>query len=263
MTTKIDLVNDAYAQLRISGLTVVPGASENVLALNRLENMMAEFLAAGIAVDYVEEDVPVATTEHKVNRKYWQAIAVNLAFRLCLDFGKQPTPLLLSLQRGGYSFLLSSTANNVVTQYPSRFPTGSGNYNILGGIYFSPSSAAATAAAAATTSKCGITTLNLTDDYQLALTDLLKRVIMNSEVAKTILLPVSMSEAYDGYWIDFFRVGSSALIINSTAVGVSLGNSGLRTYTMNASSNYSHARLSFIYTINGWVINGYGGFIVS
>lgn len=129
MTTKADLINGAYSQLRISGITVQPTPEDNTLALNRLENMMAEFSDPGrnICVGYAFEDDPDLNTLHNVERQYWYALECNLAMRLVPDFGKTPSQALIAFQQSGYSFLSASTAPRRQTQYPSRMPRGSGN----------------------------------------------------------------------------------------------------------------------------------------
>jgi len=47
---KVDRLSAAYSKLRISGLTVDPNPSDLELALNELENMMAELASRGIEV---------------------------------------------------------------------------------------------------------------------------------------------------------------------------------------------------------------------
>ncbi len=39
---KVDILNDAYSKIRISGLTVTPTPPDLELSLNRLESMMSE-----------------------------------------------------------------------------------------------------------------------------------------------------------------------------------------------------------------------------
>ena len=126
---KVDLINGAYSQLRISGLTVIPSENDNVLALRRLEGMMNEFSKRNICVGYNFEDAPDINSTCGVDSAYWFAIECILAGRLLADFGKgkEPDPVLLLNARAGMSFLYSSTATPVQTQYPSRQSIGAGN----------------------------------------------------------------------------------------------------------------------------------------
>ena len=113
--------------MRISGLTKQPGGDDITLALNRLENMAAEWEEANICTGYAFEDTPDTGTPHNVSRPYWSAYESNLAMRLLADFGKQPSQGLAMEARGTFSRLSSSTARPTEVQYPVRQPVGSGN----------------------------------------------------------------------------------------------------------------------------------------
>ena len=125
--TKHDLISGAYSIMKISGLTVIPGAADISLALDRLENMAAEFAARNICTGYAFEDTPATTSLHNMARKYWYPYEINLASRLLSDFGKSLTPELMQSLQSGLSFLHSDTAIITPTPYPSRMPRGSGN----------------------------------------------------------------------------------------------------------------------------------------
>lgn len=127
---KSDLIKDGYSQLRISGLTVNPGAESNQLALERLENMAAEFFDRDICVGYFFEVDPDPTTPCGLKRSYKYAFSCILAVRLLSDFGKgfKPDPSLFTNAAAQMSFLYSQTAKMPKTEYPSRMPVGSGNH---------------------------------------------------------------------------------------------------------------------------------------
>ncbi len=131
---KIDLISGAYSKLRISGLTVQPSPRDTELALNTLENMMAEYTARNICVNYKFENEPDTGSPSGVERKYWDAIMCVLAVRLIPDFGKgqQPDPILITQSNGAISFLSSNTAMNRQVQPPNRMPRGSGNRRYRG-----------------------------------------------------------------------------------------------------------------------------------
>lgn len=124
---KGDLINGAYSKLVISGITTQPKSEEITLGIERLEDMMAEFEDRNICVNYAFEDEPGFNTLHNVDRKYWEAIKSMLAYRLVLDFGKEPTAALSRASNSAFSFLSSSTAITRETAYPNRMPRGSGS----------------------------------------------------------------------------------------------------------------------------------------
>ncbi len=127
MTTKADLINGAYSLMRISGITVIPSGEDLTLALTRLESMAAEFEGRNIVTDYNFEENPQTSSLHNLERKFWYAYEANLAIRLLPDFGKQPTPVLITQQQAAYSFLVANTAPFREISYPTRMPRGLAN----------------------------------------------------------------------------------------------------------------------------------------
>jgi hypothetical protein len=127
LTTKIEFINGAYSLIRISGITVDPSGGDITLALERLEDMAAEFHGRNMFTDYNFEENPNADSLHNVKRKYWFAFKANLAVRVLPDFGKQPDPILLSQQQSSYSFLAADTALVKEIPYPRRMPVGERN----------------------------------------------------------------------------------------------------------------------------------------
>ena len=126
---KSDLINGAYSQLRISGLTVIPSVDDNKLALRRLENMLNEFFKRNICLGYNFEDTPDINTPCGIDSCFWYSIECILAVRLVTDFGKgkEPDPILFNNAKAQMSFLYSATADPVQTQYPNRQSIGAGN----------------------------------------------------------------------------------------------------------------------------------------
>jgi len=127
MTTKAEIINGAYSMLRISGITVDPSGDDLALALIRLEDMAEEFEGRNIVTDYNFEESPQTTSLHNLERKHWFAYKANLAVRLLPDFGKQPSPVLMSQQQASYSFLAGNTAPVRQSVPSNRMPIGSGN----------------------------------------------------------------------------------------------------------------------------------------
>lgn len=123
------IINDAYSQLRISGLTTDPNPEELTIALNRLENMAHEWAARGICSGYNFQPDPDTGDDLGVERKYWQAYSTNLAIRLMPDFGIQAGQALISQATQSLSAISSDSAKERLnrSQYPDRQPIGSGN----------------------------------------------------------------------------------------------------------------------------------------
>lgn len=126
---KVDRITAAYSKLRISGLTVIPNPSDLELALNELENMMAELASRGIEVGYNFEEQPDPNSDLNVDQEFWNMIATNLAVRLIPDFNKDASPVLFSQATQSLSQASGICARNRIrqVQYPARQPVGSGN----------------------------------------------------------------------------------------------------------------------------------------
>ena len=128
---KSDIINGAYAQMRISGITVDPGPTELTVALRRLEGLANELHGRNICPGYYFEEEPDITSPSGLDRKYWYSFECILAMRLLSDFGKgmqdKIDPMLIKNASAQMSFLYSSTAKPRQTQYPSRQSVGAGN----------------------------------------------------------------------------------------------------------------------------------------
>ena len=127
MTTKIDIINDAYSRGAMSGLTTSPTPEDLGLALKRLENMAHRWAKKNICVGYNFEENPIATSVHNIPREYWDAFETGLMMVLLTDFGKEPTMALASTARAAFNDLLTATAEVPEYTYPNRMPVGSGN----------------------------------------------------------------------------------------------------------------------------------------
>ena len=126
---KIDIINGAYSQMRISGITVDPSPDDLVLALRRLEGMANELYGRNICTGYYLENDPDVNSPSGLDKKFWYAFECVLAQRLLPDFGKgmKPDPMLSKNASAQMSFLYASTANPRQIQYPSRQSIGAGN----------------------------------------------------------------------------------------------------------------------------------------
>ncbi len=125
---KVDIIKDAYSQLRISGLTSSPVPEELELALIRLEDMAAMWEGSNISIGYNFEEEPDPNSPSGIQPAYKLAFVHNLAVLLIPDF--EATPSLLSpLAKGSYNTMPSqvSLARPQQVQQPDRMPRGSGN----------------------------------------------------------------------------------------------------------------------------------------
>lgn len=128
--SKIEIVADAYSQLRISGLTVDPEPEEAQLALYRLENMMADYAEGrNVCLGYNFEAVPNGATPTGVKRSHKHMMATNLAIRLIADFNKAVPPALLSQASAAFSVTSGIVARENLREvkYPRRMPRGEAN----------------------------------------------------------------------------------------------------------------------------------------
>ncbi len=124
---KGDIINAAYEELRISGLTVNPTPEDLELALSRLENMMTMLKGRNICTGYSFEDEPDPNSLHNVGRKFWYGIGVNLALRLQIPFNKQISQELRIQANAEMSNMSGRTALTRQVNYPDRQPRGAGN----------------------------------------------------------------------------------------------------------------------------------------
>lgn len=124
---KVDIILDAYSQLRISGITVDPTPEDLEVALSRLEDMAAEFHSRNMDGGFNFEDQPDPNSDSGIQRAYKQAYATNLAIRLVPDFNKDVPQILFNQAVQSASNLSGRTAKVRMTEYPGRQARGSGN----------------------------------------------------------------------------------------------------------------------------------------
>ncbi len=128
LADKVDLMRDAYSQLRISGLTVDPTTEDLEISLWRMENMLAEWQPR-MDLGYNFEDQPDPNSPSNLRRPYWHGIATNLAKRLIPDFNKAVPQELINQASQSYSAISGMYAKERINEvnYPTRMPQGSGN----------------------------------------------------------------------------------------------------------------------------------------
>ncbi len=126
---KADIINNAYSELRISGLTVSATPGDNILALRKLESLAHELQARNIRVGYNFEDIPDPGSPSGILPQYQYSISIILAVRLLSDFGKgvQPDPTLMQSYSIAASFIGANTVRIKEVAPSSRMPIGSGS----------------------------------------------------------------------------------------------------------------------------------------
>lgn len=138
---KSEAINQAYAEIRISGLTATQVPEETVLALRELDQMMAQWAAVGRDVNY---NFPPPTTGQELVQSdpsetfgvfSWaiNGVITSLATRLVTYFGKETPAALAGKNRGNMNLIKQQTVKLDPQQYPRRMPIGSGNRFHAGG----------------------------------------------------------------------------------------------------------------------------------
>lgn len=126
---KVDIINDTYSRLRISGLTTTPVPEELELALTRLENMASEWESRNVIAGYNFEHDPDPNSDSGIQAGYVDAYALGLCLSLLPDFGKEPSASLVVKASSSLSNLSGRIAAQRVNglSYPNRMARGSGN----------------------------------------------------------------------------------------------------------------------------------------
>ena len=122
--TKIDIINDAYSKLRISGLTVDPTPEDISIALTRLAGVIGA-LPWDIGYIYPEtiggDD---ANSDSGLAIDVFDPVSTLLAYRVAPDFGKQLSPADYS---DAMSVLARKFSDVEGSKYPETLPTGIAN----------------------------------------------------------------------------------------------------------------------------------------
>jgi hypothetical protein len=125
--TKSDIVEQAFNELRISGLTVNPSPEDNKLALQVLERMAIAWGNQGLLVSWDKSTYitdPDPQDDSGIEDWALEGFAQNLALKLCPAFGKVATRELLGMAMQSKSGLYSA---ELITQENNPYlPVGAG-----------------------------------------------------------------------------------------------------------------------------------------
>lgn len=111
MIAKIDIVLDAYEELRISGLTSSPNPSEIATAVKRLDMMVSGWKNKNICIAYNPSEPASSIDPNQdsgIDNDNMFALVANLAKILCARFGKACHPQTLADAKEGYDNLFSA-----------------------------------------------------------------------------------------------------------------------------------------------------------
>jgi hypothetical protein len=131
---KADVISQAYAQIRISGLTTQEVPEEVEIAIRELDQMMEQWASMGRNLGYT---FPIPDTEYtrtqsnpndNLGTPPWSygGIISNLAKNVLEYFGKPLPPEIAGKARFGLNVIKQRTFKSNDVPYPSRMPVGSG-----------------------------------------------------------------------------------------------------------------------------------------
>lgn len=121
--TKVQILNDSFTELRISGITAQPDNEDIRLALSRMEDYMAQL---SFDIGYKFEATPNPNTVSGIPAYANLAIALGLALSLAPAYGKAPESLIRQAA-AAMNTLIGRCARPRRVSYPSRQPLGMGN----------------------------------------------------------------------------------------------------------------------------------------
>lgn len=122
MKTKIELVNGAFAELRISGLTSATDAEDIELGLSALEDVMHD---VNLSLPYNFEELPDPNTESGLPEFATLAIKLKLAERLAPSYNKSSA---IPGMPSAWSRLITRISQPRYLQPSNLMPLGRGNY---------------------------------------------------------------------------------------------------------------------------------------
>jgi hypothetical protein len=132
MWTKQQIIEQAFDELALAGYVYDLDPDQLESALRRLDTMMAQWSAVGIAIGYLlpssPDDSDIAS-DSGIPDTAVEAVYMSLAVKLAASRGKTLTPQTLSAAGTGYSRLLGDAARAAARQQPmpNTMPRGAGN----------------------------------------------------------------------------------------------------------------------------------------
>lgn len=124
MATAKEIVDNASESIGYKAAETPLEAADAKIALEELNDMLAEWLDSGIDLGAVP--VKNLADEVRIPRGAVSAVKKNLAVRLCVPFTRPITPELLSVANASTKSMLRSIVK-IDVEYPGTLPRGSGN----------------------------------------------------------------------------------------------------------------------------------------
>lgn len=124
MTTKGELIGDAFAELAIASYVFDLEPDEQQMALRRMDAMLALWESKGIRLGYAYGGD--LSTDAGLPQYAHEAVIASLAVRLAPGFGKTVSAQTLTAVKSGYDGLVARSAFPPEQQLRS-LPSGAGN----------------------------------------------------------------------------------------------------------------------------------------
>lgn len=127
--TKQTIIQEAFGELGLQGYVFNVGPEELLTGLNRLDMMMATWNGKGIRLGYPlpsNSESSALDQDSGLPDSALEAAVLNLAIRLCGNFGKVPPPLTQRSAIDAYNTLLARAAMPMEMQWPGTLPRGAG-----------------------------------------------------------------------------------------------------------------------------------------
>lgn len=121
MKTKIQLINAAFRELRVSGLTAGPSPEDIEIGLEALEDLMR---SQRLPIPYIFEDVPDPNTESGIPEEFNKAIQLKLADEAKWTYAKDMDRPKLA---AAWSLMINRLATIPELTPPRGMPMGRGN----------------------------------------------------------------------------------------------------------------------------------------
>lgn len=125
MATGSDIVTKALRRSKIRAAETPIEPSELQDGIDDLNDMLAEWEGSGILLGYTPIKEP--TDEVRIPRFANGCVAVNLAGRICSDYGKAVPASLAAEINGSTDNMLRALVGNIDVNFPGTLPLGSGN----------------------------------------------------------------------------------------------------------------------------------------
>ena len=124
--TYADYITDSLRLIGVIMQTESADADQGAHAIGILNDMMAEWAADGIRVGYVPSET--TSDDLSLHTSVRSAVKANLAMRLCPNYERNPSAVLVAMAQGGYDSLLLQASIDAAEEASLRnVPRGTGN----------------------------------------------------------------------------------------------------------------------------------------